>query len=140
MDRFLNENQAQISRALADFSKLQKNGHYIWFILPQLAGLGNSRDSERYGLAGLEEACAFLNHPILGANLWACHRTLLAAAESGEHSFEAGFASVDRMKLLSHLTLFELAASPADSQTIEKLRNGLFGGRLCLPTLRLRGC
>lgn len=102
----------------------RKTGHWMWFVFPQLRGLGTSSMAERFGLSGVEEAQAYLAHPRLGPRLR--EATTLVAAHPVA-SLDALFGEVDAMKLRSCLTLFA-AASPGDACFMHLLRSA-FSGR-----------
>jgi len=99
--------QAQIySRALAEIRRGAKRSHWMWFIFPQLAGLGRSAMAHRYGIADSAEARAYLAHPLLGARYVECVAALQDLAASDPVQV---FGEVDAVKLRSSLTLFEAA-------------------------------
>ena len=79
----------------------------MWFVFPQLAGLGRSPTAQFYGLRGAAEACAYLEHPLLGSRLRECAEAMLAHRE---RSAEAILGAVDAMKFRSSMTLFEAVA------------------------------
>lgn len=85
----------------------RKTSHWMWFVFPQIAGLGQSPMAQRYAIASLDEARAYLAHPILGARLRDCVRIILALPETNARAI---FGSIDAMKLRSSLTLFHRAA------------------------------
>jgi uncharacterized protein (DUF1810 family) len=93
--------------AVAELRAGRKQGHWMWFVFPQLAGLGSSATSRRYALASLEEARAYLAHPVLGSRLREC-AGILAGLEG--RSAEEALGPVDAMKLRSSMTLFAIAA------------------------------
>nr|WP_300975518.1 DUF1810 domain-containing protein [Sphingomonas sp. LHG3406-1] len=93
--------------ALDELRAGEKRTHWMWFVLPQLRGLGHSMMADRYGLEGIEEARAYLAHPLLGARLRECIEALLAHA--GRRSAGEIMGVVDAIKLHSCLTLFEAA-------------------------------
>lgn len=93
--------------ALAELRAGQKRTHWMWFVLPQLRGLGHSLMADRYGLEGIEEARAYLAHPLLGERLRECVAALLIHA--GKRSASEVMGIVDAIKLHSCLTLFEAA-------------------------------
>ena len=95
--------------ALAELRAGHKTSHWMWFVFPQLAGLGRSPTAQRYALAGLDEARAYLAHPVLGPRLLACTRALLDLDGSDP---ERVLGPVDAQKLRSSMTLFA-AADPA---------------------------
>lgn len=89
--------------ALHELRAGRKRGHWVWFVLPQLAGLGRSETAWRYGLSGLAEARAYLAHPVLGARLRAGAAALTGLETSDP---EAVLGHVDALKLRSSMTLF----------------------------------
>ena len=100
----------------------RKTSHWMWYIFPQIAGLGTSAMSRRYALCGLDEACAYLAHPVLGSRLRACVRAL----EKSGRDAHAILGSPDDMKLRSCLTLF-MAAAP-DEMLFREALDRFFGG------------
>jgi uncharacterized protein (DUF1810 family) len=132
LDRFVNAQADVYETALAEISRGAKRTHWMWFIFPQLAGLGRSEMARRYAIGSVEEARAYLAHPVLGGRL----RAGVAALQglSGT-SAERVFGAVDAMKLRSSLTLFEAAGGGVlFSEALERW----FGGR-DLRTLALLG-
>ena len=105
--RFVAAQSGVYDLALAELRTGQKRTHWMWFVLPQLRGLGHSLMADRYGLEGLAEARAYLAHPILGERLRESVLTLLAHA--GARSAAEVMGVVDAIKLHSSLTLFEAA-------------------------------
>jgi len=93
--------------ALAELRAGRKRSHWMWFVLPQLTGLGRSSMAQRYALSGLEEARAYLAHPVLGPRLRECAEALLAVPVPDA---ERVLGPVDGLKLRSSMTLFALAA------------------------------
>jgi uncharacterized protein (DUF1810 family) len=95
-------------RALAELRAGRKRSHWMWFVFPQLEGLGQSPMSRRYAIASLEEARAYLEHPVLGARLVECTRVVaeLRTSSAAGVSAEDVFGSTDAMKLRSSMTLF----------------------------------
>lgn len=121
LDRFAAAQDATWPQALAELRAGAKRGHWMWFVFPQLAGLGSSPMARRYGIADLGEARAYLAHPVLGPRLIeATHAMLAHRAERPE----AILGPVDAMKLRSCLTLFE-AAGQAGREP------GASGGEAC---------
>ena len=96
-------------RALAELRAGEKRSHWMWFVFPQLAGLGRSDTARFYAIEGLLEARAYLEHPVLGTRLIECTEALLAWA--GRRSAEAILGQIDAIKLRSSLTLFEAASN-----------------------------
>jgi len=120
-------------RALAELRAGRKRTHWMWFVFPQLAGLGRSATARRYAIGSLEEARAYLADPLLGPRLHAAVRALLAAPTaltSGEI-----LGDVDAMKLRSSMTLFLRAAphEPLFRQALDRF----FGGAADEATERL---
>ena len=95
----------------------QKTSHWMWFIFPQLAGLGHSAMSQHFAIAGLDEARSYLDHPILGERLRECAAIVAALAVV---TAEQVFGSVDATKLRSSMTLFH-RADPGDAVFLEVL-------------------
>ena len=111
-------------RAAAELRKGRKSSHWMWFIFPQIAGLGYSPTSQVYAISGLEEARAYLAHPVLGARLIEC--AAIVAGVSGRTA-EQIFGEVDALKLRSSMTLFMHAApgEPVFRQILEQYFSGL---------------
>lgn len=109
--RFLEAQASCYARVLEELAAGAKTSHWMWFIFPQLRGLGVSPTARHFGLAGLEEARVYLAHPVLGARLRECVRSVLAVEGRSAHQI---FGSPDDLKLRSCLTLFAAAAGAAD--------------------------
>ena len=107
LDRFLVEQQGAYEGVLAELRRGQKAGHWIWFIFPQVAGLGHSLMSQMFAIASLDEARAYLDHPVLGARLRECAGIVLATTEGTAVEI---FGSLDALKVRSCMTLFQRAA------------------------------
>ncbi len=110
LQRFVDaqEDAAIYARALAELRAARKQSHWIWFVFPQIAGLGASPMSQAYAIRSLDEARAYLDHPLLGPRLRESTEALLAA-EPGA-SAEAILGGIDAIKVRSSMTLFHLAA------------------------------
>ncbi|QGN55041.1 DUF1810 domain-containing protein [Novosphingobium sp. Gsoil 351] len=106
LQRFVDAQEETYPTALAEIRRGAKRGHWIWFIFPQLRGLGCSEMARRFELGSLEEARAYLAHPVLGSRLRAC---LEAIQDLTTKSAVDVFGEVDAMKLRSSLTLFARA-------------------------------
>lgn len=104
--RFVAAQEGVYERALVELRRGRKTSHWMWFVFPQVAGLGWSAMSRRYAIASLEEARAYLAHPVLGSRLREC-ASVVAVAPAGPAAI---FGSVDAMKLRSSMTLFARAA------------------------------
>lgn len=102
------EDVAIYARALAELRAGRKQGHWIWFVFPQIAGLGSSPMSQAYAIRSLAEARAYLDHPLLGPRLRESTEALLAADPAP--SAEAILGGIDAIKVRSSMTLFARAA------------------------------
>jgi uncharacterized protein (DUF1810 family) len=135
LQRFVKAQTASYARALAELRAGRKTSHWIWYVFPQLKGLGFSEASRFYGLSGLDEARAYLAHPVLGPRLRECVEAFL---DSGAASAREGLGATDALKFRSSLTLFSCAApgdplfaralalyfpEGADADTLARLRN-----------------
>jgi len=103
LNRFVAAQESSYAAALAELSQGQKRSHWMWYIFPQIAGLGRSSTAQRYAISGLEEARAYLAHPVLGDRLRDCRDQLLMLEGVSAHDI---FGSPDDMKLRSSMTLF----------------------------------
>ena len=132
LDRFLKAQGDTYDIALDELKAGRKRSHWIWFIFPQIAGLGQSPTSQFYGVKSLDEAAAYLRHPILGGRL---HESLKTLQMLEETNADRIFGDLDAMKFRSSLTLFA-EADPADP-IIEAALDRWFGGRKDEKTLQL---
>jgi uncharacterized protein (DUF1810 family) len=120
-------------RALAELQQGRKTSHWMWFVFPQIDGLGRSEMSQRYAIASLEEARAYLDHPVLGPRLLECCQALLAHRD---RSAEQILGGIDAIKLRSSMTLFARAVD--DSGTVfEEVLGRYFDGEADAATVRL---
>jgi uncharacterized protein (DUF1810 family) len=110
LERFVEAQRGVMDGVLAELRAGRKTGHWIWFVFPQLAGLGRSEMARYYGIGSLDEARAYLAHPVLGARLRECVDLLLAIEGV---TAENVLGPVDAMKVRSSMTLFHRAA-PGD--------------------------
>jgi uncharacterized protein (DUF1810 family) len=101
----------------------RKTSHWLWFVFPQIAGLGQSAMSKRYAITSLDEARAYLQHPVLGPRLREC---VAVVSSFHDRDAEAIFGSIDAMKLHSSLTLFARAAP--DEPLFQAALARFFGG------------
>jgi uncharacterized protein (DUF1810 family) len=126
LDRFVaaQDSGGSYASAVAELRRGRKTGHWIWFVFPQVRGLGQSPTSVFYSISSLAEAKAYLAHPVLGPRLLGC-AGLVAAAASG--SAERIFGGLDAMKLRSSMTLFH-RADPGEPVFAEVLDRH-FGGQ-----------
>jgi uncharacterized protein (DUF1810 family) len=106
LSRFVDAQAGSYERALAELRRGRKTSHWMWYVFPQLAGLGRSPTAQLYAIGSLSEARAYLAHPLLGPRLRECAAVVAAAAPGAEDIF----GGVDAMKLRSSMTLFLRAA------------------------------
>ena len=124
LERFVQAQEPVIAVALEELKAGRKRTHWMWFVFPQLRGLGSSAAATFFGIGSLEEARAYLVHPLLGARLVRCTETVLAADAPSIHAL---FGSPDDMKFCSSMTLFALASGTADNpfqRAIARFRDG----------------
>ena len=107
LQRFVDAQTGVYQNALAELARGRKTSHWMWFIFPQLKGLGHSETARYFGIASREEARAYLEHPVLGARLRQCVDCIMALDSSDPHAI---FGSPDDLKLRSSLTLFDAVA------------------------------
>jgi uncharacterized protein (DUF1810 family) len=121
---FLDAQEPVIERVLAELRAGAKRTHWMWFVFPQISGLGHSAMAQRYAIASLDEAIAYATHPVLGARLRDCTTLVLAVEGKQTHDI---FGSPDDLKFHSCMTLFAHAA-PEEPVFRDVLRR-FFGGR-----------
>lgn len=107
LQRFVDAQRSTYDQALAELRAGQKRTHWMWFVFPQIAGLGSSGMAQRFALAGLEEARAYVAHPVLGPRLVECARALTDLDVDDPVQV---MGSIDAQKLRSSMTLFARAA------------------------------
>lgn len=123
LQRFVDAQERSFEVALAELHAGRKQSHWMWYIFPQLAGLGRSPTAQFYGIRSLHEARAYLAHPVLAQRYRDAVEAILGW--SGRRSADEILGSVDAMKLRSSLTLFENASGdPLLADSIE----AFFGG------------
>jgi uncharacterized protein (DUF1810 family) len=133
LDRFLSAQAGIYDTALSELEAGRKRSHWMWFIFPQMRGLGLSPTASKYGIVSLAEAEAYLAHPVLGGRLRRCTGAVLDLNGRSLHDI---FGSPDDMKFGSSMTLFALADQAPDSifrQAIDRY----CGGRMDQRTLEL---
>ena len=130
--RFVSAQADSYESALAEIEAGEKTSHWMWFIFPQLNGLGGSSMARRYAIHNLDEAQAYLAHPILGPRLTRCAEATLAVRNRSAHDI---FGSPDDLKLRSCATLFSLV-SAADSP-FHRILAKYYGDRPDVATLEL---
>lgn len=126
VERFVSAQQPVYRAVIRELEDGRKRSHWMWFVFPQLRGLGRSSLAERYGIGSLDEARALLAHPVLGPRLTQCCELVLAVEG---RSLRDIFGSPDDVKFRSSMSLFALAAGEGDSpfrQAIERYCGGSF--------------
>ena len=123
LERFVDAQRGTYEAVLAELRRGRKTGHWIWFIFPQVVGLGRSELSRFYGIASLEEAGAYLAHPILGARLRECAGLLLMIPDAPAREI---LGDIDAIKVRSSMTLFHRAAP--DEPLFRRVLERFFGG------------
>jgi uncharacterized protein (DUF1810 family) len=123
LNRFISAQEGVFDVALAELKRGQKRSHWMWFIFPQLAGLGSSSTSRKYAIKSLDEARAYLAHPDLGQRLLDCCKAILSVQRRSASEI-MGYP--DDLKLRSSMTLFALAedSHPEFRQVIERYFDG----------------
>jgi uncharacterized protein (DUF1810 family) len=123
LERFVTAQASDFERALGELRAGRKTSHWMWYIFPQLRGLGSSPMSQFYGIAGLAEARAYLSHPVLGQRLLQAVEVLLGTEGLSAHEI---FGSPDDAKLRSSATLFARVSPPGSP--FEQLLSKFFDG------------
>jgi len=123
LERFVTAQEGIYQQAVKELSAGRKRIHWMWFIFPQLAGLGYSATAQHYAISGLAEARAYLAHAVLGPRLRECSALVLAVQGATVHGI---FGAPDNMKFHSSMTLFA-QASP-DEALFRECLNKYFGG------------
>jgi uncharacterized protein (DUF1810 family) len=124
LDRFVSAQRDAYASAVAQLRVGVKTGHWMWFVFPQIAGLGQSAMSQRYAIASLDEARAYLAHPVLGPRIAECARIL---TELPGDDAEAILGGIDALKLRSSMTLFARASE--DDSVYYAVLDQYFGGK-----------
>lgn len=124
LQRFVQAQDRNYAEALAELGRGRKTSHWMWYVFPQIAGLGFSAMAQTYAIGSLAEARSYLAHPVLGARLRACVAAVLAVEGRTAHEI---FGAPDDVKFRSSLTLFARAGpdEPLFRQALEKY----FAGR-----------
>lgn len=132
LQRFLDAQEPVLDQVLGELRNGRKESHWMWFIFPQIAGLGNSRMSRLYAIADLTEAKDYASHPTLGPRLTACFKLVLM---HGDKTAEEIFGGVDARKFHSCATLFQ--ACTADGSVFEEALATFYEGERDQLTLAL---
>ncbi|MBP3623335.1 MAG: DUF1810 domain-containing protein [Oscillospiraceae bacterium] len=134
LDRFLDAQRGDYAAALAEVRRGRKTSHWMWYIFPQIAGLGQSSTARYYSIRDLEEAREYYAHPVLGQRLREISGALLDLRGSDP---VAVFGGIDSMKLKSSMTLFAVAAP--DDPLFQQVLDKYYGGEQDALTLRILG-
>jgi uncharacterized protein (DUF1810 family) len=127
LERFVTAQEPAYARALAELRAGRKESHWMWFVFPQMRGLGFSPVAQRFGITSLAEARAYLDHPVLGARLRESAEAVLAIEGSSAYDI---FGTPDDLKLRSSATLFAQATSAGSvfHQLLAKFYDGVPDG------------
>lgn len=123
LERFVDAQAHVYGGVLEELRRGRKTGHWIWFVFPQIAGLGSSGMSQRFAISSLDEARAYLDHSLLGPRLHECIAAVLA---TGGRAADEIFGSLDAMKVRSSMTLFHRAAP--DDPVFATMLDRFYGG------------
>jgi len=132
LQRFINAQSKNYSEALSEIRNGRKRTHWMWYIFPQIQGLGMSETSRFYAIKDLHEAADFLNHPVLGSRLIRICDELLHLKSDDAHSI---FGSPDDLKLRSSMTLF--SSVPSANPVFQKVLDKFFEGKKDEKTLTI---
>jgi uncharacterized protein (DUF1810 family) len=132
LGRFVRAQEDDYRQALSEIARGRKRTHWMWYVFPQVDGLGSSPTSREYSIKSLEEAGAYLDHPILGPRLLECAEAVLRA--EGRSATEI-FGFPDDLKLRSCATLFRCVSAPGS--VFERVLEKYFAGEPDAETLRL---
>ena len=133
LERFVTAQAPVFETVLVELRASRKRSHWMWFVFPQLTGLGRSSTARFYGIGSLDEARAYLAHSVLGSRLDLCTRIVLASQSPSLHAI---FGSPDDLKFRSCMTLFSLAVEDPDNPVRQALDRWC-GGRPDEQTLAL---
>jgi uncharacterized protein (DUF1810 family) len=136
LDRFVEAQEPIFATALDELRAGQKRSHWMWFVFPQLQGLGHSPLASFYGIASCDEAMAYLAHPVLGSRLILCTETVLAVKGRTLNDI---FGSPDDLKFHSCMTLFAMASEESHDSTFRRAIDRYCDGRPDQRTLTLLG-
>lgn len=132
LQRFIDAQEGVHARALDELRAGRKTTHWMWFVFPQVAGLGSSAMAQRYAIGSLEEARAYLAHPVLGPRLVECTEAVLSHSDRTAHDI---LGSPDDVKLRSSMTLFALVAGP--ESVFQRVLDAFFDGETDTRTVDL---
>ena len=132
LDRFIEAQKHLYAIALEEIKRGEKRSHWMWFIFPQMRGLGKSNLSHAFGISGLDEARAYLAHPVLSARLVEICEALLSQKKKKPEDI---FGYTDAVKLCSSMTLFALVSE--DGSVFHKVLKRFYHGQIDARTLEL---
>ena len=132
LDRFVKAQERMYQVALKEIREGQKRSHWMWYIFPQLRGLGTSSMAHTYGISGLDEAKAYLEHPWLSGRLYELCVSLLQHKDKSAYDI---FGDIDEMKLKSSMTLFALTSE--DYTIFDQVLEQFFEGEMDEVTVSL---
>ena len=132
LERFVKAQELAYPIALQDIKKGKKRSHWMWYIFPQLRGLGTSTMAHKYGIVDLDEAKAYLEHPVLSARLYELCGELLKHKDKSANDI---FGDIDAMKLKSSMTLFALTSK--EHTIFDEVLECFFDGERDAITLKL---
>ena len=132
LDRFVEAQEKMYPIALKELKAGKKRSHWMWYIFPQFRGLGMSSMAHTYGISGLDEAKAYLEHPVLSERIYELCGVLLEHKDKSTYEI---FGSIDEMKLKSSMTLFALISK--DGSIFHQVLDFFFDGKMDNVTLQL---
>ena len=132
LDRFVEAQEKMYPTAMKEIQAGKKQSHWMWYIFPQLRGLGTSSMAHIYGISGLDEARAYLEHPWLSGRLYELCSELLKHTNKSAYEI---FGDIDEMKLKSSMTLFALTSE--DYTIFDQVLEQFFDGEMDEVTVRL---
>ena len=133
LGRFVNAQQVNYANALSEIRSGKKHSHWMWYVFPQIAGLGNSEYAKLYAIRDRNEAEAYLQHPLLGARL---HEICLALLQLEQSDALLIFGSPDNLKLKSSMTLFT-SVPGEDNAVFKQVLDKFFSGKMDTRTLEI---
>lgn len=132
LQRFIDAQENDYAIALSEIKKGKKQSHWMWYIFPQIRGLGSSETSKFYAIKNIHEAEEFLNHPVLGNRFIEICKVLINLESNDSHNI---LGSLDDMKLHSSMTLFSSLSDP--NPVFQKVLDKFFDGKKDVKTLHL---
>lgn len=132
--RFAHVQEGVYAAVLNELRRGRKETHWMWFVFPQIAGLGTSEMARRYAISGIDEAREYLAHPVLGPRLRECAEAVLAVEGS---TAEQILGTPDCQKLQSSVTLFDLVSPPGS--VFRRVLDNYYSGVACARTLAIVG-